>query len=282
MEIVIITYLEDLELCKLQLKSIEKYVESTTINIVINEDDTDYFINELTPIITTIKRHKIRCWDKTQIASMPKKSDTIYDNNIKSSMTWEESIQQLPYGLTASYGWVTQQILKLLFATKLNADYIVCDTKDIFVKPTTLKMLNTKQAKDFKDRDAHMSLYKHPFQKKFYDKIEILFGNIIDRDTINTYLTPQVINHKVVNKILSKFNTVDNFIEWFMSFKFQSEFILHDYVVKHMNIPEKDRQPKNFITYNTAIPSTSNIIKLQRFNYKNDNWNKIEIFINEK
>ena len=282
-EIVVISYFGELELCKLQLKSFEAHVESTTINIIVNEPDVQRFINGVKPVVDRMVNHKVVFWPATDIATFPPIEQTRYLPRNDPFMSWDSAVECIDT-LHAGYGWVLQQALKLLFALKHNKDYVVCDTKDIFMYPCSAYELDTKQYDDFGTGWEKKSLWTHPFQKDYYEDVAKRFGGDVDRDTINDYLTPQVIRHEAVYKIIEHFGSKEKFIEWFMSYKFMSEFIIHDYCVKILGLPEKRRQPSNFITYGPKVPSDHKVIKFHRSIYERPgtrhHWDNIENYIN--
>jgi len=269
-DVVVVIYKDEIDLFKLQLRSFNTFLETCNLHIVINEDDINPVYKALKkPIIQS--KHKVKLWSRREILG-----DRDFSN---------------------VSGWTTQQLLKLKIP--LERDWIVFDAKDLLIRPVQLIDLDKKQRKDYEN------LFGDDPQADFYQGVIKLcrrngLKKVIDPESINMNHTPRVITNKVIRKIMSMFKTNDQFIDWFLSFEVQGEFILHDYVALQMDLPQKLRFPLAFnagiwrqhnfnaISFD-RLPMTTHIYKCHRRVYtvpKNkeiiDQWmnNVIKTYVN--
>jgi hypothetical protein len=202
MEIVTITCKEDIQLCVYQLKSMHKYLEPCTINVVINEVE----IKSLKQLIEQQRRkmykHRIKIWSRSQV--------------LKTKLNFKD-------------GWIIQQLLKLFMPLK--DDYIVLDCKDIFLKETKVKDILKLQYKE----QPHV--YKCPTWGPFFNEVHTkLHRTYLKSDrsvsyAINGIQTPRIIKKIVIKEILSNWKTKKEFLKWWSNLDcMPSEFVLYDYV----------------------------------------------------
>lgn len=202
MELVTITCKEDIDLCVYQLKSIHKYVEPCTVNVVINELD----IKSATAILKKQKRkmaskHVVKIWSQRQVFKT---------------------------GKTFKNGWVSQQLLKLLMP--LDKDYIVLDCKDIFLKPTMLSDIvklqykNQPNASRCKTWGEFYRLINSKLSNKYTTNVNPILA-------INGIQTPRLIKKSVVLEITNVWGNNKKFVRWWAKLTcLMSEFILYDYI----------------------------------------------------
>jgi hypothetical protein len=117
MHLVTVTCNRDFSQMLLQAESISKFLESCTHYIIINEKDTDlaFWWRWLSPYYTN---HKLVLLKRIS-----------YEYN------------KLPYpdvNTSVATGWAIQQLQKLLIAYHLNDDYLLLDSKNFFIKHTSL------------------------------------------------------------------------------------------------------------------------------------------------
>ena len=248
MDIVTITFNQDLELCKYQLKSIRKFLEPCHIHIVINEQDTSHARSVLNDEIN--KLQNVTVWDQQQI------------------------IKRFP---VSRRGWWTQQVLKLLFPS--NNDYVVLDCKDIFIRPTLLSDLKKEQ------HEAQPNVEICPTWGNFYKELNLKlsphYKEKVDHTLIRDIQTPRLIRNDVKKTILKVWQDNTTFAEWFLSIKMPSEFILYDTIRLHEQINfEESWKSKEIVglwesrdikknTFN-EIPKNTKIVKIHRRIFKNE------------
>jgi len=269
-DVVVVIFQDEVDLFKLQLRSFNTFLETCNLHIVINEDN-------IKPVYSSIKRsivrskHKIKIWSRREILG-----DRDFSN---------------------VSGWTTQQLLKLMIPLK--RDWIVFDAKDLLIRPVQLIDLDKKQRKDYEN------LFGDDPQADFYQGVIKLckrnkLRKKIDPKNINMNHTPRVIVNGVIREIMKMFKSDDEFIDWFLSFEVQGEFILHDYVALQLDLPQKLRFPLSFnagiwrqhnfdaISFD-RLPITTHVYKCHRRVYmvpenkeKVDQWmnNVIKTYVN--
>lgn len=207
MELVTITCNEDIKLCIYQLKSIHKYVEPCTVNVVINEVN----IKSVRMLINKQKKrmiyHKIKIWSINQVF----KTDKTFKN-----------------------GWVSQQLIKLLMP--LDNDYIVLDCKDIFLKPTLLTNIIKLQYKNQYNvsRCKTWGKFFNIIHRTLNKRYKIKLNPIKD---INGIQTPRLIKKSVTLEIINVWKSKKKFIRWWAKLTcMMSEFILYDYIAHCINV----------------------------------------------
>lgn len=204
MELVTITCKEDIELCVYQLKSMHKYLEPCTVNVVINEIDIKSTERLIQKQRRKMYKHRIKIWSRQQV--------------LKTRLNFKD-------------GWIIQQLLKLLMP--LDDDYIVLDCKDIFLKDTRITDISKLQYKDQTSvhicktwglffTEIHNVLNKKHFKSR---NVKIIATRI------NGIQTPRVIKKSVILEILKCWKQKKNFLKWWSNLTcMPSEFILYDYV----------------------------------------------------
>ena len=254
-EIVTITCENDFDLCLYQLKSMEKFLEPCTINVVINEEDIEPYKTK----IPYSKIHTIRVWSQFDILQ-----------------------RKAPH----FNGWVNQQILKLIIP--LDCDYVVLDCKDIFIKTTKLEDLKRRH------RQKHPNPLKtKPWTKWFPPTIDILYKHYktrINVKEINSIQTPRYIRKTVVSEIPKIWGDRSKFIKWFGKFGMPSEFILYD-CLEQFTHSERNKKylPREIVAFwypeqldFTKINDNTRIVKIHRRIYNDiDLQDKIKKWLNE-
>ena len=255
MDVVTVSHNKDKELLEWQLYSIHQYLEPCNIHIVINEDNIDEVKNHIDFIVRRMRQHNVKIWSRQEI---------------------------LPYKINKQ-GWWHQQLIKLFMPLK--KDYVVLDCKDIFIKKTSLNDLIKTNAFN------QPNLIGCPTWGQFFEPVNEFVGkhfkNKISAREIKGIQTPRLIKKTVVDKIESFFKTREEFVEWFMSFKLPSEFILYDTVSLYMNIKDNERYHEDFLgsTWNqemwesekfSTVKDNTQIFKIHRRVYNNEK-NKHEI-----
>ena len=244
-DVVVVIFQDEVDLFKLQLRSFNTFLEECNLHIVINEDN-------IKPVHSSIKRdiirskHKIKIWSRKEILG-------------------DRDFKKVP-------GWTTQQLLKLMIPLK--RDWIVFDAKDLLIRPVQLIDLDKKQRKDYEN------IFGDDPQAIFYQGVIKLckrnkLRKKIDPKNINMNHTPRVIVNGVIREIMKMFKNDDEFIDWFLSFEVQGEFILHDYVALQLDVPQKLRFPVSFnagiwrqhnfdeLTFD-SLPPTTHVYKCHR------------------
>lgn len=260
MELVTITCKEDLELCVYQLKSIHKFVEPCTVNVVINETDVKFARMLLKRQTRVMYKHKIKFWSRTAII----KTDKTFKN-----------------------GWISQQLLKLLIP--LPDDYIVLDCKDIFLKPTKITDIAKLHYKNQPDPSTCKSW------GNFYNEANnVLYKTYpikINPKEINGIQTPRLMKKSVLEEIGKVWKSKKKFINWWAKLNCSpSEFILYDYIAYSTNqmLPKTQRFLRNEIVgiwnmdmYNTNqevnlndIKDETRILKIHKRVFNNQEVNK--------
>lgn len=194
MEVFIIACLRDFDLLALQCKSIEKYLDIENLNIVINEEGK--FVDRFYTLYNL------------KIAS-------IFDGKISVNFVEKSSIlkKQYPYE-----GWITQQLLKLSCLD--NKPYVVLDTKNIFVRPVSIK--------EFVNVNRYLVDHLTDY-KKFAEECRRIF----QVDYCRCANTPFIINPTVCEKMFDHFGGFDKFVNWFTGHYSPSEFIVYDMAAQH-------------------------------------------------
>lgn len=248
-DVVVVIFKDEVDLFLLQLRTFDTFLERCNLHIVINESNTKSVHSQIKRFIVRSK-HNVRVWKRQEILG-------------------DRDFTKVP-------GWTTQQLLKILIPLK--RDWIVFDAKDLLIRPISLIELDRKQRKDYEsleDEDPQAIFYKGVVK---LCKKNNLKKKINPKD-INMNHTPRVIINEVMRSILKMFKNKNEFIDWFLTFEVQGEFILHDYVALQLNIPQKLRFPQGFnagiwrqehydkITFD-MLPNTCHVYKCHRRVYE--------------
>jgi len=215
-DVVVVIFKDEVELFLLQLRTFDTFLEKCNLHIVINESNTKSIHSQIKRHLVRSK-HNTRVWTRTEILG-------------------NRNFEKVP-------GWTTQQLLKLLIPLK--RDWIVFDAKDLLIRPLSLIDLDRKQRKDYEslaDEDPQAIFYNGVVKLCKKNKLK----KKIDPKDINMNHTPRVIINGIIREINSMFENNDAFIDWFLSFEVQGEFILHDYVALQLDVPQKLRFPLGF------------------------------------
>lgn len=216
MRILIVTFSGDIPLLELQLESIDKFLESCIIDIIINDINPKPVREVAGKWAAQMSRHTVRIHNGTD--NIP----SIYG-------------QYFRYHYTS---WHCQQLHKII--NHIDEPYIVLDTKDIFIKRTTLLELSkTQQTWWLKDWDeSHRDFID--FAREAY----VLAGRPEKMDqpkkelVLRNFTTPFIIQPIVIEKVKKVFdNNLEDFYTWFLSFGLPSEFLLHEVFRQCNDIP---------------------------------------------
>lgn len=196
--IVLILFDEAIDIFRLQFRTFEKFLEPSTINIVLNEHNPKR-LKKIIQSITANSIHKVVYFTRYEIL---------------------ENYQ--------CCGYLSQQLCKLLIP--INDDYVVLDDKDLFIKPTSYEQLLNFYPVPYQPDEG--SGLVNTFNDFYYICCE-KFGEV----QINEPTTPRFIRKQVVNDIIKYFGTKYNFINWFLSYIqtvpeqsiMVSEFMLYDF-----------------------------------------------------
>lgn len=117
-----VTCNRDFQQMLLQAESIQKFVEPCKHVVIVNEDkfDYDFWLRWLAPYYTN---HELVLMGK-----------------IKSNYVDHFFGSYKDYGIidNDSNGWLTQQLQKMLLAYEFNDDYLILDSKNFFIRPTSI------------------------------------------------------------------------------------------------------------------------------------------------
>jgi hypothetical protein len=198
MDLVTVTFNDDVFLCEYQLKSIRKFVEPCKIHIIVNEEDITFVQNFLHNEVSKLTKHSVVFWSRSKILG---------GINVNRS------------------GWYTQQLLKLLLPIK--EDYIVLDCKDIFVSAIGLLELSKEHYKN------QSNVKKSPTWGNFYREVIIKLSETypnrkLVQSQIKSIQTPRLIKKSIRKKIFDTWKDKNEFITWFLNIPMPSEFILYD------------------------------------------------------
>jgi hypothetical protein len=105
MNLLTVTCNQDKQAMLLQAESISKYLEPTRHYVVVNEPDAD-----------------LRSW-----------------RELLSQYYTRHELVLMNYGRYGGQGWHTQQCYKLMIGLDIDTDYLVLDSKNFFIKPTSLR-----------------------------------------------------------------------------------------------------------------------------------------------
>lgn len=227
MNLLTITCDQDFPQMLFQAESIQKFLEPCDHYVIVNEDKPD-LLRWYTNLKQYYTKHKLILLNRI---------DYDYDN----------FLTDIPLN-KISIGWNLQQLQKLLFAYKTEEDYLILDSKNIFVKPSSLDEYdpftgNMSQHLSTNEKDwGEANKYYARFFNK--DPLDFVSRNTtpfkMDWDTIvkNEYFNYENIYHAL------------NFPRY-MNRKINiSEFLFYDYATpshKHVWIDESNNFPRSFV-----------------------------------
>ena len=255
MDLVTVTFNDDVFLCEYQLKSIRKFVEPCKIHIIVNEEDTTFVQNFLHNEVSKLTQHSVVFWSRSKILG----------------------------GISVNRrGWYTQQLLKLLLP--IQEDYIVLDCKDIFVSTVTLTELSYEQRKNQPNVEKCQT-WGNFYRETILKLSETYPKRKIDQTQIKGIQTPRLIKKSISKKLFDTWNDKNEFVTWFLNIPMPSEFILYDTIrlFNYENINAKtswqrreilamweEKQFDVFFENCKSIPDNyTKIVKLHRRVFKN-------------
>lgn len=248
MRILIVTFNGDAPLLKLQLESINKFLEPCMIDIIVNEPNSEHLIKQAQPWIARLKHHNVMMH------------------------RGEDSLNFL-YGDRYRYdytSWHCQQMHKLF--NHLDEPYVVLDTKDIFIKPTSLADITKHQPKWFlkEDKRTHIDFLKFAWEAFLLSGREDIYNTDREFVHLRSFVTPYYMDPKISRKIVKDCfdDSLDDFFSWFMSFAFPSEFLLHEIFDQAYKITDP-----NIEDLTTDFYYTIRHTKYQKYIWK-DNWHE--------
>jgi hypothetical protein len=196
-QILIVTCNRDRWQFLLQCKSIGKFLAPCRVNIIINQypaaEWQEWFSDQCQPHLA---RHEVTV------------------------LTYEDFLADFSFVFLSRGvdGWVTQQILKLVFAIKTKQDYLVLDSKNWFVKPCCLLDF-TRRTRKPGDHNPNFNPIHQDCCRRW---------NLDQLTAYRPAITPYFIDPVIVGKLFQDFGGIDNFLAWFLKFKNPSEFIVYD------------------------------------------------------
>jgi hypothetical protein len=191
--LVVVTCYRDLNQLSVLFKSVNLYLEPSKIIIVVNEDDDMKWL-------VWYDRHKILPQHNVEV---------IFKNDLfpASSHSME----------SYNDGWITQQILKLIIATKVvTPEYVLLDTKNFFIKPTSLDSIKQMQAADYFKSIGRDIVWVSAVASKLTTPLTKLIsarGGLFLSDAS----TPYVINTSYAERLISHFGGLEQFVNWFLT-----------------------------------------------------------------
>lgn len=204
MHLVTITCNQDLKQTLVQAESIQKYFEPCTHHIVVNDKDPDMDMwhKLLSPYYTKHTLKLTKCdWEKYPVYWQPGRID--------------------PFD-----GWHSQQVLKYEIFKTIQDDYLILDSKNFFIKPTTFKLwdnvIGCGQTLDVK---KNIKFQTDTVWRKTYEMYSSEYD--IELDFVLQMDTPFVFRKKHLEKI----KDYDTFLENFNNTKIMpSEFMLYTFL----------------------------------------------------
>jgi hypothetical protein len=191
MTVLVVTCDRDRYQFRLQCLTAGKFLSPTNLHIVINEPDPStwlvWYLQECSKLLPS---HTVHLY-------------THKDFNVSESILLKNS------------GWKTQQLFKLLFALKTHTPYVVLDSKNWFIKPTT--------ESDFVKRTRRIkpdAIDMMADALQLFDLQEVL--------PTRPEITPYIVDPVVVKGLLSKFDSIESFCKWFVQYNQPHEFVLYD------------------------------------------------------
>jgi hypothetical protein len=115
------------------------------------------------------------------------------------------------------HGWTRQQIIKLCCG---DGRYVVLDTKNFLIKPITIFNSSICSVRS----NLAPVLQDWPF----FDFYQSSVNKYMSVNSLRPIICPYLIDSKITQQIFQDFGGFTQFVEWFISFKCPSEFIIYD------------------------------------------------------
>jgi hypothetical protein len=212
--IVIPTFLGDQELLDWQFRCFDHFLATPVcIHYILNDLDNSYLRNKIQSLKSQYRTHEIVVTDCDQLDF------------------WHMVPQH-----TKNHGWASQQLIKLFYP--LDSAYLVMDTKDLVLKPCQwVDIFQHHPLLPVKDIPSPFIEFWQAMEKIWEGKPSAHRG----------ISTPQIVDPKVVEKIIWGLGTTDELLKWFGSFMVPAEFLLHDFVQQYNNHYDVTRTAKRII-----------------------------------
>ena len=198
MQVLVVTCDRDRWQFQIQCWSFCKYLSSTTINIVVNEPDTDSWMTWFEQNCKNyLWRHHVCVYTRKDFSDL-------------------ERIK-LPDAMAS--GWKTQQLLKLLFSIKTDKKYVVLDTKNWLVNNTSIEDLHPHCRSTQVNPKDNFWQFVQECHRKF---------NLQGSQFYRPEHTPFWIDPQVTKSMFEFFGNSLNACVWFLKIELPSEFIIYD------------------------------------------------------
>jgi len=237
-----VTCEKDLDIMLLQAESIQKFVEPCTHLVAINDPNPD-----------------LSLWRKRLLPYYTKHELILKHYGWKEwPVKWYDSI--------AGYdGWHSQQVYKFLMYKDIKTDYLLLDSKNIFIKPTDIYEWQKENVRGCGALEQISQNRKPKFWKSVC-RYSRYFG-VKPKSTILKIQTPFYFKKEVLDKI----NNLDAFCRWFSDQKCHpSEFMAYSIIArddmkdfkhirKHLTMWPKDTVLDNYPVQKDGMPLDLNV-----------------------
>jgi hypothetical protein len=231
MQILVVTCDRDRWQFQIQCWSIGKYLEPCELHFIINEANPSDWLDWFNATCRCyLGQHRVHVYTFEDFANDIVFYLKIFDNKA---------------------GWQNQQVYKLIFALKTQQPYIILDSKNWFVKPAKLT--------DMVKPKRHVIQPPADFDR-FY--IELLNKFNFPDAQCRGIITPFHMDPVVVLKLFEHFGGVDSFINWFLSFRIQSEFMVYDLFAQYAGL---DHDPGAIEDYYRNFWYTEVALDIEKF-----------------
>ena len=216
--LVVVACIRDLEQLYIMFKSIEKYLSPCKFVIVVNEDDNGVVLWNMwfSENSHYLSKHQVQIFTRKEVLS--KQVAEWHTNN--SNVVW-----------AANDGWISQNILKICVAEKINTkEYILLDSKNFFIKPTKLSDIRRHQKHKVFTSFYNVEEYSYVWGKDWIIAVVSKLGLPLT-STLNDNAeielrgpsTPYTITTKYALDLLDYFGGLANFNKWFLTTRLNIE-----------------------------------------------------------
>lgn len=197
---------------RIQCLTLEKYMEPCELHVIVNEVDPRPWLDWFSANLKRhIRQHIIRVYV----------SDHFFTK------------QRFTGILDSSHGWVTQQILKLVFSFVIDQPYLVLDSKNWLIKPVAYHDIAAKwQRKTIRGHKDERWGFK-PFLASCCDILDLPIDS-----KYRLVQTPFEIDNDIAKRLFYAFGGLDAFVDWFIGFSRPSEFMVYDLFAQSIHMGE--------------------------------------------
>ena len=205
----------------------DRVIDLPAIDVLIPAANKD--LNTLNHVVKSLHKHCRNPIGKITVVT-PDPTDVFlhdyYDVKVVSDESLLKFREQLEHEFKAIKGWSTQQIIKLMYASRSKFDYVLWIDADTILN----------QDRTFVDQQSILELISDEYHKPYFVGLDKLFS--LGK---NTYRMSRVAHHNIVSTVALR--------KFIAQFDIKNENDWLSLIKKSVSVENKDKQPNNWFIF---------------------------------